>query len=69
MLCSMPLIVLFGWLVPNYGFPVTFTICSLVALSGTLMIRKGFTYPIPRIKDIEIAAEEEREEVEELDVV
>ena len=69
MLCSMPLIVLFGWLVPNYGFPVTFIICSLVALSGALMIRKGFTYPIPRIKDIDVATEEEIEEVEELDVV
>jgi MFS family permease len=69
MLCSMPIIVLFGWLVPNYGFPVTFTICAFIALSGALMIRNGFTYPIPRIKDIEVASEEEREEVEEMDVI
>jgi hypothetical protein len=69
MLCSLPLIIFFGWLVPNYGFPVTFTICAIVALSGALMIKKGFTYPIPRIKDIEVASEEEKEEIEEMDVV
>jgi MFS family permease len=69
MLCSMPIIVLFGWLVPNYGFPMTFTICALIALSGALTIRKGFSYPIPMIKDIEVASEEEREEVKEMDVI
>jgi MFS family permease len=69
MLCSMPIIILFGWLVPNYGFPVTFMISALIALSGALMIKKGFSYPIPKIKDIEAATEEEKEEVEEMDVL
>jgi hypothetical protein len=44
-------------------------LCALIALSGNLLIRKGFTYPIPRIKDIEVASEEEKEEIEEMDVV
>jgi hypothetical protein len=69
MLVSMPFIVIFGWLVPNYGFPITFILCSLIAFSGNFLIWKAFTYPIPRIKDIEVASEEEKEEIEEMDVV
>ncbi|MHA2020191.1 MAG: MFS transporter [Candidatus Thorarchaeota archaeon] len=68
MLTSVPLIALFGWLIPQYGFPLTFAICSLVTLTGALLVRKAFTYPIPRADEVTIASQEEVSELQELDI-
>ena len=68
MLASAPLIALFGWLIPQYGFPLTFSICSLVTLIGALLVRKAFSYPIPKADEITSASHEEVIEMEQLDV-
>ncbi|MFW9846729.1 MAG: MFS transporter [Candidatus Thorarchaeota archaeon] len=68
MLASAPLIALFGWLIPQYGFPLTFSICSLVTLIGALLVRKAFSYPIPKADEVRPASQEEVIEIEELDV-
>jgi hypothetical protein len=39
----------FGYLLPLYGFPLTFALAGLVALLGALATRKGFSYPIPKV--------------------
>jgi MFS family permease len=67
MLASIPLIALVGWLVPIYGFPLTFSICSLVTLVGALLVRKAFSYPIPKIEEVKVARIESSE-IEELEV-
>jgi len=67
MLASVPLIALTGWLVPMYGFPLTFSICSLVTLAGALLVRKAFSYPIPKIEEVKVARGEETE-IEKLEV-
>ncbi len=68
LLVSIPLIVFFGWAIPIFGFPFTFTICAFIALFGTLSIWKAFTYPIPKAEMITTATEKEVAEVEVLEV-
>jgi MFS family permease len=68
MLASAPLIALFGWMIPLYGFPLTFTICSLVTLTGAMLIQKAFSYPIPKADEVIIASQEEVGELKEMDV-
>jgi MFS family permease len=68
MLASAPLIALFGWLIPQYGFALTFTICSLVTLIGALLVRKAFDYPIPKADEVRLASQDEVSELQELDV-
>lgn len=52
-LLSIPLIFVISQLLPIFGFPVVFMIAAVVALVGALLIRKGFTYPIPKDESIE----------------
>ncbi len=68
MLASAPLIALFGWLTPQYGFPLTFAICSIVTLTGALLVRKAFTYPIVKADEVQAASKEEVSDIQELDV-
>ncbi|MHA2141189.1 MAG: MFS transporter [Candidatus Thorarchaeota archaeon] len=68
MLASAPLIALFGWLTPLYGFPLTFALCSIVTFTGALLVRKAFTYPIIKADEVQTATEEEVSEIHELDV-
>ena len=68
LLVSIPLIVFFGWAIPIFGFPFTFTICAIIALFGALSIWKAFTYPIPKAELVTAATKEEVEEVEVLEV-
>ena len=63
-----PLIALFGWLTPQYGFPLTFALCSLVTFTGALLVRKAFTYPIIKADEVQTATKEEVSEIQELDV-
>jgi hypothetical protein len=68
MLVSMPLIAFFGWFVPVYGFPLTFTLCAIISLFGVALIKKAFDQEIPKAEDIVPATKEEREIVEDLEV-
>ena len=53
MLLSVPLILLLSNLIPIARFPIVFAISAIVAGLGAVLIRKGFTYPIPRDESIE----------------
>jgi hypothetical protein len=53
MLLSVPLILSISNLLPIFRFPIVFTLSALVAGLGALLVRKGFTYPIPRDESIE----------------
>ena len=68
LLVSIPLIVFFGWAIPIFGFPFTFTICAFIALFGALSIWKAFTYPIPKAEMVTTATEKEVADVEVLEV-
>ncbi len=52
-LLSIPLIFVISQLLPIFGFPLVFLIAAIVALAGALLIRKGFSYPIPKDESIE----------------
>ncbi|NWF95717.1 MAG: MFS transporter [Candidatus Thorarchaeota archaeon] len=51
-IASIPVIYAFSFILPMYGFAVSFAICSMITLVGTLMIWKGYRYPIPRAQDL-----------------
>ncbi len=52
-LLSIPLIAFFGWFIPIYGFPYTFVLLGVIALIGTIIIKIGFDYPIPKSEDLD----------------
>ena len=69
MLVSMPLIAFFGWFIPfTGGFLLTFLICAVISLLGVAMIRAAFNNPIPKADELVPATEDEKEEVQEMDV-
>jgi MFS family permease len=68
MILSMPLIAFFGWFKPAFGFPATFVLCAIVPLLGVFATKKALSHPIPKAELVKPASEDEREEVEELDV-
>ncbi|MHA2461797.1 MAG: MFS transporter [Candidatus Thorarchaeota archaeon] len=68
LLVSMPLLGFFGWLMPLSGFPLTFVLCAILSLLGALLVKKAFSYPIPKIADVTTASEDETEEIEEMEV-
>ncbi|TFG08098.1 MFS transporter [Candidatus Thorarchaeota archaeon] len=68
MLVSMPLIAFFGLIIPETGFPPIFIMCGLITFVGALLIRNAFSHPIPKAEAIIQATQEEREEIDELDV-
>jgi MFS family permease len=47
MMLALPQIVIIGFTIQHFGFPVSLTICALISLVGVLMIKKGLSYPIP----------------------
>jgi len=57
-LCAIPLIWFFSAFLPLYGFGPSFALISIVALSGAALVKVGFSYPVPKAKDIEITIEE-----------
>ncbi|MFW9986932.1 MAG: MFS transporter [Candidatus Odinarchaeota archaeon] len=61
MLIAMPLMIIFSFLLTIYRFPLTFALISLVALLGAYLTKKGFSYPVPKVKDEPDAAAEEIE--------
>ncbi|TXT57017.1 MAG: conserved membrane protein of unknown function [Candidatus Thorarchaeota archaeon] len=65
---AIPLLGLFGFIQPLFGFGVTFGLISIVSLIGAILIRQGFKHPIPKIEAVVPASSEEQEEVAELDI-
>ncbi len=68
MLLSIPQIAIFGWLIPEIGFPMTLILCAIISLSGVLVTKHalGLERPIANpetstedIKQIEIVEESE----------
>lgn len=53
LLLTIPQIAIFGWLVPMFGFSVTLLLCSVVSLSGVLVIRYGLSLekPVNELED------------------
>jgi MFS family permease len=59
MIIAMPLMLIFSILLTTYYFPLTLALVSLVALIGAYLTKKGFSYPISKVKDQpEVVAEE-----------
>ena len=50
---AIPMIWFFGGFVPLYGFAATFMLVAVIALVGSLLIYKGFSYQIPKASDLE----------------
>lgn len=65
-LLSIPLIFVISQLLPVFGFPLVFGIASAVALTGALLIRKGFSYPILKDESIEEVLGEVSDEIPEV---
>ncbi len=62
---AMPQVIFYGWIITEYGVPLSLLLCSGVAIIGILLIRKGFSYPIP-VPDDGLAMEETPDEDEAL---
>jgi MFS family permease len=68
MLMSMPLMLFYGWLIPSSGFTLPFLISAAISVLSVFMIWSAFKNPIPKADELVPATEEEREEVQEMDV-
>lgn len=69
MVISMPLILFFGWLLPQSGgFTLSLVVCAFISLIGTLMIREAFKSPIPVAEAVVEAGKKESEEVQKMEV-
>jgi MFS family permease len=53
LLVAMPLMIISGEMISQLGFPPVFIILSLLGILGFILVRKAFTYPIPKAKDLE----------------
>jgi hypothetical protein len=67
---ATPQIVIVGWLIPIIGFPATLLICSVVSLSGVLVIRYALTLekPVVEMDDTDNNSEKSPAEEAELRV-
>ncbi len=54
MIMAIPLVLAFGWILPAFGFSVTFMLLSLIGLLGYLLLKRGFSYPIQKAEDMKI---------------
>jgi hypothetical protein len=54
MMIAIPLVLAFGWILPTYGFSVTFMLLSLIGLLAYLLLKRGFSYPIQKAEDINV---------------
>jgi MFS family permease len=53
LLAAMPIMIFSGDMISQLGFPPVFIILSLLGILGFLLVRKAFTYPIPKATDLE----------------
>jgi hypothetical protein len=68
LILATPQIAILGWLIPLIGFPSTLLICSMVSLTGVLIIRYALTLEKPIIESEEKKAPSvEEESYHELD--
>ncbi|MGY5853582.1 MAG: MFS transporter [Candidatus Thorarchaeota archaeon] len=44
MIASLPMVIVFGEVIPRVGFPATFILLSIIALVGAILLRKAFDY-------------------------
>jgi sugar phosphate permease len=58
-LFAIPQIAILGYVLQYIGFPITLSLIGMIALCGVLLIRKGFSYPIP-ITEERIKAQEQK---------
>ncbi|MFX1540957.1 MAG: hypothetical protein ACFFBX_09285 [Promethearchaeota archaeon] len=65
-LLSIPLIFIISQLLPFVGFPLVFAIAAAVALTGAVLVRKGFQHPIPKDESIEEVLREVEDEIPEI---
>ena len=71
MLLSIPQIAIFGWLIPEIGFPITLLLCALISLSGVLVTKYalGLEKPLAAVstaaEDVEIVEIVEESEIVE----
>ncbi len=54
MIIAIPLVLAFGWILPIFGFSVTFMLLSLIGLLGYLILKRGFSHPIQKAVDLEV---------------
>ncbi|MHA1928105.1 MAG: hypothetical protein ACTSV2_05965, partial [Candidatus Thorarchaeota archaeon] len=67
---ATPQIAILGWLIPLIGFPATLLICSVVSLSGVLIIRHALTLekPVVEMDDTDTNSEKSSAQEAELSV-
>ncbi len=53
MLFAIPLVLYLAQVQQAFGLPVTLLLCSVVAFLGALLIKKGFSYPVPQAETSE----------------
>jgi MFS family permease len=54
MMIAIPLVLAFGWIIPTYGFSVTFMLLSLIGLLAYFLLKRSFSYPIQKAADLEV---------------
>jgi hypothetical protein len=54
-LAAIPMIWFFGGFVPDNGFGMTLLLVSMIALLGAILIFRGFSHPILKAADLELA--------------
>jgi hypothetical protein len=74
LMLSTPQIVIFGWLIPIIGFPITLLCCALISLAGVLIIRYALTLEKPVVavetpQDETIGMTNEKDDTSEADVL
>lgn len=56
LLLSIPQIAIFGWLIPEIGFPMTLILCAIISLSGVLVTKYALSLEKP-LASIEASSE------------
>jgi len=68
MILALPQIVIIGFTIQHFGFPLSLIICAIVSLVGVVMIRKGLSYPVP-VPEVETWGALKEEPVTELEAI
>jgi hypothetical protein len=52
MIVSLPLVMIFGEIIPRIGFPITFFLLSGISLLGVIVLRRAFNYYIEPAEEV-----------------
>jgi MFS family permease len=52
MIVSLPLVMIFGEIIPRIGFPITFLLLSGISLLGVIVLRRAFNYYIEPAEEV-----------------